>query len=191
MNLFVVLTALLFYTKATETKECQSYVITEKEDEIPNLIEACKALNGKMASEDLKDSENAKAAKKVVDEYHNKGQSTELYLGITVKEPEQPPNKDTNPFVFSDGTNFDIDNKNFVYPWASGVPSYNDIYKCAYVDTDKKIWDNNCDSTGKALCFIVCPSSGSESSRKNFPLFALFVAGSVFNAFYALAGLDF
>ena len=30
-------------------------MVTEKEDEIPNLKAACKALNGKMASEDLKD----------------------------------------------------------------------------------------------------------------------------------------
>jgi len=186
-----MLTALLFYTKVTETKECQSYVVTEKEDKIENLKAACKALNGKMASEDLKDSENAKVAKQAIDEYQKEDHGTMIFLGITVKKPDQTPNEDTNPFVFSDGTNFDFDDENFVYPWASGGPGYDDIYKCAYVETDKKIWENSCDSTGKALCFIDCPSSGSESFRENFPLFAFFVAGSVFNAFYALTGLDF
>ena len=30
-------------------------MVTEKEDKMPNLKAACEALNGKMASEDLKD----------------------------------------------------------------------------------------------------------------------------------------
>jgi len=191
MNLFVVLSALLFYTKATETKECPSYEISELKDGFTSLKAACEDLNGKMASEDLKDSENAKAAKEAVDDYRKEDPSTAIFLGISVKEPDQTPNKDTNPFVFSDGKNFDFDDKNFVYQWVEGGPTYDVVYKCAYLDSSGEIYETSCDMSGKALCFTDCPSSGSKSSRKNFPLFALFVAGSVFNAFYALAGFDF
>jgi len=193
MNLSLILTALLFYTKATETKECLSYVISEEREGFINLKAACVALNGKMASEDLKDSKNGKAAKQTIDEYRKlsiENQYSLIYLGISVKEPDQTPNRDTNPFVFSDGTNFDFDDKNFVYQFTAGEPSYYDDYKCAYVNSGE-LSENECSLTGKAICFIDCPNSGSERSRINFPLFALFVAGSVFNVFYALAGLDF
>ena len=114
-----------------------------------------------------------------------------MFLGISVKEPEQTPNKDTNPFVFSDGTNFDFDDKNFVYQFSSGEPTYDDGFKCAFVASNGELYETDCSLTGKTICFIDCPSSGSESFRENFPLFAFFVAGSVFNAFYALTGLDF
>jgi len=192
MNLLLILTALLFYTKATETKECPSYVVTEKEDKMPNLKAACEALNGKMASEDLKDSENAEAVKQAVDEFYKKKPGTDFFLGITVKDPDLSPNEDTNPFVFSDGTNFDFDDESYVYQFTSGEPTYNDVLKCTYMGSGGEIFEADCTMSMKALCFIDCLNSGSESSRKNFPLFALFVAGSVFSAFFdALAGLDF
>ena len=137
-------------------------------------------------------SENAEAVKQAVDEFYNNKPDTRLYLGITVKDPDLSPNEDTNPFVFSDGTNFDFDDESYVYQFNSGEPTYYDLYKCAYLGSGGEIFEADCTESMKTLCFIDCLNSGSESSRKKFPLFALFVAGSVFNAFFdALAGLDF
>ena len=41
--------------KKFKSSECPSYEISELKDGFINLKAACKALNGKMASEDLKD----------------------------------------------------------------------------------------------------------------------------------------
>jgi len=187
MNLFLTLAALLFYTKATETKECPKYVLTEEADGLEELKSACDALNGKIASEDLKDSENSKAAKVVVDEFRVKDGETLIFLGITVRNPEQTPDMDTNPFVFSDGTD---SNDAALFEWAEEEPTYDEEAKCAgFLDHTSQIYELECDDAGRTLCFVDCPNSGSERSRKNFSLFALFVAGSVFNAFHSGLGL--
>merc|ERR1719354_74168 len=121
-----------------------------------------------MASEDLKDSENAKVAKQAIDEYQKEDHGTMIFLGITVKKPDQTPNEDTNPFVFSDGTNFDFDDENFVYPWASGGPGYDDIYKCAYVETDKKFGRTVAIQQEKLFVSLIVLAPDPKVSAKTF-----------------------
>ena len=62
--------------------------------------------------------------------------------------------------------------------------------KCAYLYYDGRLATDRCDYEGWALCTVACEdaSSGSELSRANLPVFALFAAASIFKAFYALVG---
>ena len=102
-----------------------------------------------------------------------------------------------NPFVFSDGT--DVDDSNFMYKWSQDEP-YDDSfnYKCSIIyndGTDELINSENCGESAHGLCktYEKCNSVNSESeqSRANFPVFALFMACSVFKTFYALVGSVF
>jgi len=172
--------ALVFYTKATETKECISYVVTKTLVGIDKMKEACEELNGVMASEDLKDSENAEKAKLVIDKFREEDPGSQLFFGITARDIKQKPDKARNPFVFSDGTRFNDDG--FLYEWVNKwTPYYIDLRGCVYLEYGN-LNDEECDKEGKAFCSIksACAESGSKSSRANFPLFA---AGSVLSAF--------
>ena len=116
-----------------------------------------------------------------------------MYLGIAVRNPELGTNKVTNPFVFSDGTDF---SDGEFLKWTSENPSYNSVFRCTHIaNSNFEIKDAKCDQRGVALCYVACSedeNSGSERSRANLQLFVLFlVAGSVFNAFHALAGIIF
>ena len=126
-----------------------------------------------------------------VDAFRKEDEETKIFLGITFRDINNKPDSVTNRFVLSDGTDFD--DTDYLYQWGDGKPGYTTFEKCAYLGNDGKIVDVYCRTEGKALCAVesTCPSSGSERSRANLPIFALFVAGSVFNAFHALAGLYF
>jgi len=181
MKLLLIVTALLFYTMAEETKECPSYVLTEAVEGIDKMKEECGKLNGVMASEDLKNSENAEKAKVKVKEAFDTG-ATQIFLGITSKKPEQNPDENDNPFVFSDGENFD--EGVFPYSWAKNRPMYAIEMNCVHLYYNNELYEDKCGAESSALCYVGCPkpaNSGSELSRANLPLFAL----------YALAALIF
>jgi len=193
MNLILIVSALLFYTQAKETKECPKYVVTEAMVGYEQLKGECKKLNGVIASEDLLDSENGKLAKSAYANFYKEDETTEVYLGIAVRNLESGTNKVTNPFVFSDGSDFS--DGDFL-KWTAENPSYNSVFRCTHIaNSNFEIKDAKCDQRGVALCYVACSedeNSGSERSRANLHLFALFlVAGSVFNAFHALAGIIF
>jgi len=195
MNFLFVATALLFYTKATETKECKGYVFTGIELGYNAWKGACEDLDGALASEDLKDSENAKRAKLAVDALRKEDAESKIFLGITTKDRKISPSPTDNYFVFSDGTKFDA--SSFLYDWADEKPTYANHLSCTYLTNDGKIADEECfsgvKSKGKAFCAVesTCTNSGTERSRANLSLFALFVAGGAFNVLHALAGLVF
>ena len=133
-------------------------------------------------------SENAKKAKVEIIKAFDAGAS-KIFLGITSKNPEQNPDENDNPFVFSDGENFD--DGDFPYDWAKNRPMHAMGLNCVYLYYDGKLYEAECKEEQIALCYVGCPKpagSASELSRANLPLFALF---AVFNAFHALAGLAF
>ena len=140
-------------------------------------------------------SENAEKARIAVDAFRKDDGDSKIFLGITSRNMNNAPEPpDVNPFVFSDDTVFD--GKNFLYQWADTKPGEGYYERCVYLGNDGKVSNINCDLEGKALCIVdsTCTdpeSSGSVLSRANLLLFALFMAGSVFNAFHALAGLVF
>ena len=127
---------------------------------------------------------------------------TMIYLGITVGDILQDSDKNTNHFVFSDGTKFD--DTDFAFKWREGPdhPDYSDtsnrcsmLYKPLNADV---MVSSNCDRKVYGLCktYQDCEdensaNSESERSRANLPVFALFMACSVFKTFYALFGLFF
>ena len=139
-------------------------------------------------------SENAEKARIAIETFRKDDGDSKIFLGITsrnMNDSPQPP--DFNPFVFSDDTVFDGES---VYQWADSKPSEGYYEHCVYLGNDGKVSNTECGLEGKALCIVetACTdpeSSGSALSRANLPLFALFMAGSVFNAFHALAGLVF
>ena len=136
-------------------------------------------------------SENKKKAMLAVGAFRKKDGDSKIFLGITVRDLDYSPGLPTdNPFVFSDDTVFDGSD---FFQWADEKPGdgYND--RCTYLDDDGKIVNYDCDQEGRALCVVesTCANSGSERSRANLSIFALFVAGSAFNALHALAGFVF
>ena len=138
-------------------------------------------------------SENAEVAKVAIDKFRKTegDQSAKMFLGITARDPKQTPDEESNPFILSDGTEFDDDDFDSFYKWSDSFPLYIDGSNCAYLGSDSRIYDASCDYDGVALCYVACADSASERSRANLPLFALFVAGSVFKALHVLAGLGF
>ena len=127
-----------------------------------------------------------------------------IYLGITVDDIFQDSDKNTNHFVFSDGTKFD--DTDFAFKWSTVEmevqPNYKDkSYKCTMIYKDKNaevMVSNTCDGSVYGLCktYQECEdensaNSDSERSRANLPVFALFMACSAFKTFYALVGNDF
>jgi len=178
MKLLLIVTALLFYTMAEETKECPSYVFTEPVEGIDKMKEECGKLNGVMASEDLKNSENAEKAKVKIKEAFDTG-ATQIFLGITSKYPEQNPDENDNPFVFSDGENFN--DEEFPYDWGEKL-MYAKEYNCVSLYKSNKLYEDKCDKESSALCYVACPipaGSASELSRANLPLFALFALAAL------------
>ena len=107
----------------------------------------------------------------------------------------KPLTENDNDFAYSDGTDFDV--SSFAYKWIDNDPDYDydgGKYKCVYLRGDGKITNYECVRlTGNALCFVEedCANSDSERSRLNLPVFALFMAGSVFKTFFALVGPAF
>ena len=134
-------------------------------------------------------SENAEKAKVKFKEVFDAG-TKRIFLGISSKNPEQNPDENDNPFVYSDsGENFD--QGDFPYDWANDKPLYQKSFNCVILYYNNKLYTDKCDVLSSALCYVGCPkSAGSASklSRANLPLFALF---AVFNALYALAALVF
>ena len=111
-----------------------------------------------------------------------------IFLGITSKNIEQNPDENDNPFVFSDGAKFD--DGDFPYDWAANRPMHAIELNCVKLYVSGELYEDKCSEESKALCHIGCPKpadSGSELFRANLPLFALFAAGSVFDALAALA----
>jgi len=204
--LLLLTTTLLFYTQATEEKKCiKEYVLTDKKQEYSESQNACKNLEGEMASEDLKDSENAKKAEAAVKTFRETDTNL-IWLGIAVEDINEAPHETNNPFKFSDGT--DVDDSNFIYKWekntmAGNHPVYKDEWRCTILAQSREtevMATFNCDGVGVAfgLCKIYekckdenSASSESERSRANLPVFALFLACSVFKTFYALVGIVF
>jgi len=191
MKLVVLLaTILLFYTQATETKICiKEYVVTENENVFSVSKNDCKTLQGEMASEDLKDSENAKKAQLAIEKFRETSQGSSLmWLGITAKNMEEAAHETNNPFAFSDGT--EIDESSFVWNWDENEPNYNNgvgDYKCAYLRQNGKMAADKCEVSNAALCRIEekCEdaSSKSERSRAKLPVFAVFILCSIFKTF--------
>jgi len=240
--LLLFATTLLFYTEATEEKKCEikEYVITKTEATFAASKTACNDLNGEIASEDLKDSENADKAKAVVDNFRKTHATSSIYIGVTSRNLNESPHESENPFVFTDQSVFD--DTNFVYMWETNnrpeQPDYTKPEKrCAIVFYERgsdKMASWGCDQSAYGLCkvFENCDSengegtedendddtgdengdgtgdeseggTGDESedensansesgrSRANLPVFALFMACSVFVTFYALVGIVF
>ena len=107
--------------------------------------------------------------------------ATQIFLGITSKKPEQNPDENDNPFVFSDGENFN--DEEFPYDWGEN-PMYAKEHNCVSLYNSNKLYEDRCGEESSALCYVACPKpagSASELSRANLPLFAL----------YALAALIF
>ena len=128
-------------------------------------------------------------AKLAYDKLREEDSTSDVFIGINVRNTEQTPHETNIPFVFSDGTEFDEDD---FLKWTDNTPEYKGDLKCTLLLDGKvlgKIGDALCDAKGKALCYLGCTSSASELSRANLPLFAIFVAGGVFNT--ALPALVF
>ena len=106
-------------------------------------------------------------------------------------------NENDNNFAYSDGTDFDV--SSFPYKWNDNYPDYaswGGYYNCVLLRGDEKITNYLCvDLQANALCFVEkdceVSNSDSERSRLNFPVFALFMAGSVFKTFFTLVGPAF
>jgi len=192
MKLVVLLaTILLFYTQATETKICiKEYVVTENENVFSVSKNDCKTLQGEMASEDLKDSENAKKAQLAIEKFRETSQGSSLmWLGINSKNMKEAAHPTNNPFAFSDGT--EIDGSSFVWGWDEREPNYNNgqgNLKCVYLRQKGKIAADECE---RSLCHALCrteedcedTSSKSERSRINLSVIAAFILCSIFKTF--------
>jgi len=215
--LLLFATTLLFYTEATEEKKCEikEYVITKTEATFAASKTACNDLNGEIASEDLKDSENADKAKAVVDNFRKTHATSSIYIGVTSRNLNESPHESENPFVFSDQNVFD--DTNFVYKWEKGEspdqPDYTQPEKrCSVLfykpgnNGNENMASCDCNKSMYGLCkvFEKCESenddgtedensanSNSGRSRANLPVFALFMAFSVFKTFFALVGIVF
>jgi len=194
--LLLLATTLLFYTQATEEKKCKfkEYVITDTMASYSDTQTACKNMEGEMASEDLKESENAKKAERVFKNFRQNVGGNSVWIGSTVEDFDQPADANTNKFIFSDGTDSCSD-LSFV-KWKEGEPAYDyaGIHKCVMItkmNTNDKMWADMCSATALGLCKTYeCENSESERSRANLPVFALFMACSLFKTFYA-NGIDF
>jgi len=159
---------------------------------------ACDELNGIIASEDLKDSENAEKAEVAIKTFRGESDANKLSsiaLGITAKDVNKPLDENDNNFAYSDKTDFDV--SSFPYKWYENGPDYDaSEYKCVHLRGDEVIANYLCASLlANALCFVEedceVANSDSERSRLNLPVFVLFMAGSVFKIVFALVGPAF
>jgi len=195
MKLVLLATTLLFYTQTTETKKCIRYAITPSNHKFTDAKAACMDMKGELASEDLLDSENADKAVFEVYKYlvENNGLG-DIWLNAESKDPSTSP-KESNPFVFTNGT--EIKDTNMLIKWRQGQPQYSSNAKCIYFAREG-LMAIQCTFSFVGLCKIEseceekCPiveqqvNNASDRSRANLPVLALFMAGSVFKAFYAL-----
>jgi len=192
--LLLLATTLLFYTQATEEKKCKikEYFILDDPASYKDAQTACKNLKGEMASEDLKDSENAKNAELVFKNFRQNVGDISIWLGITLQDINQPADVNTNKFIFSDGSDPSSD-LSFV-SWKDSQPSYGSggtFNKCIMINKNDEMQANMCSEDALGLCKTYeCENSESERSRANLPVFALFMACSLFKTFYA-NGIDF
>ena len=114
-----------------------------------------------------------------------------IWLGISVKDLAEPANETDNNYVFSDGTSFN--DTEFVFKWYGNEPDFG-VYKCAFIDPYEKLWTSKLSIYIKnfALCKVDedCEDATSkcERSRVNLSIFALLMACTFFNTFFALAG---
>jgi len=206
MKLLILLaTSLLFYTQATEEKKCiKEYVLTDSEATFSDSQSACENFEGEMASEDLKDSENAAKAQAAINAFRENRSNKFKYvwLGITIGKENELLDATKNPFVFSDGTEFN--DSNFVFRWRTGgvmdpdQPDYSDASnRCSTIlndGTGEKMTAYYCVASAHGLCktYQECEDSANSESvrfRANSPVFALFTACSVFKTFHALFGI--
>jgi len=196
MKLVLLATTLLFYTQATETKKCSfNYEVTENIAQFSESKTACEKLNGELASEDLKDSENEEKAQLAVKKFREntpQGNLKAIWLGISSKNMKSPLDKSTNGLIFSDGTDFD--NRGFPYEWDVQEPDYTSggVFKCVKLKPSGKMGTDRETAEQFALCRIEeeCEDASSESerSRANLSVFALFMACGVFKTFFLLVG---
>ena len=117
-----------------------------------------------------------------------------IWLGISVEDMGQDLSRTDNPLSFSDGTKVDNMDTKQLLKWAFNQPKYDlTSYKCGVLQNILVMANQMCNYETYALCTVACEnaSSGSERSRANLQVFALFAAGSVFKAFYALVGPNF
>ena len=116
-------------------------------------------------------------------------QVNEMYLGISAGNMDQDLSEADNPFSFSDGTAaFGTD---MLIKWDQAAGYHTESVKCAFIQPNGKIINSVCTNDFYALCSVPALCSGSDRSRANLLVLALFAAGSVFKAFYALVGPDF
>ena len=153
-------------------------------------------------------SENAEKAQSAINTFRQistNNQNSNIWVGITVDDINQPSDKNANYFAFSDGSVFD--DTNFVFKWyvvmGTDQPDYsNTDRRCSVINkvkNDEKMGVSYCGggASGYGLCtYKKCEdenlaNSESERSRANLPVFALFMACSVFKTFYALVGFNF
>ena len=114
-----------------------------------------------------------------------------IWLGISARNMDEDLSEADNPFSFSDGTKIDDSKYDMLLKWQCGQPVYIEPnQKCGYIYSNGKLSHYKCSLEAFALCNVACEeaSSGSELSRANSPVFAVFAAASVFKAFYALVG---
>ena len=117
-------------------------------------------------------------------------------LGIQSKDENAAASAE-NPYAFSDGV--EMNNDEILLKWADPQPNYKDgAYKCVNV-VEGRLYTGSCDFEYKVLCKMgtneeestTVPSPGSsksDRSRANLPVFALFLAVSIFKTCYALVG---
>ena len=121
--------------------------------------------------------------------------SETIWLGISAKDMGNPLDKDMNPLVFSDGTDFD--ESGYAYEWDDQEPNYlnNGDFKCTKLKINGKMGTVPCEEVAfNVLCMIEeCEEASSESarSRVNLSVFAVFILCSIFKTFSALVGPAF
>ena len=109
-----------------------------------------------------------------------------------------------NPFIFSDGTEFDFDDSGFVFDVKDSEPDYENsrIYKCLRLNSSGKLVSEDCGTPSYGLCkkYEKCEdetededsaNSEFEPFRAKLPVFAFFMACSVFKILYALGVIAF
>ena len=116
-----------------------------------------------------------------------------IWLDVTLRDSSST-GSDANPFVFSNGAK--VEDTNVVIRWDVDQPFYSLNNHCSYLAAGG-LKESGCIDYYAALCKTKgkceeeeeCPiNNESGRSRANLPVFALFMAGSVFRAFYALVG---
>jgi len=189
MKLVLLATTLLFYSQVIETKDCLNYEITSSLLNIEAALAECEKLEGVLASEDLLDSENMEKAAFAINKFRSENSGDDaVWVDIASQDPASKPSG-SNPYVFSDRT--EVKDTNMLIKWAKpDQPIYHDTDKCAELSS-RGLKTKSCLSSNNGLCrkVVECSSnSGSNLSRANLPVFALFMTGGVFKAFYALVG---